>query len=324
VKAAALIALLTQLALPSGRLGVGRTNYHWTDRARGREIAVHIWHPVPFDARPWPVVVYSPGAGTPVTNYTAKLDDLASHGYVIVASDYPGEMPRCSPPAGAPYDEMVEIGMRCLRERADVVAADIRFVIDQLALINRPRSEPPDFEGRLDLRRLAAVGHSLGGFASVRACQLDGRITACVNEDGGTADGVFLHYAGASSPTQPFLYVEASVPTPSDQQLAANGITREDWNARLNRMVNVVHEQQLRSSGAGSYKVSLHAAGMVHGSFGDLYLTAATDEARRSALHNLLLCEEVTRAFLDKHLKGATATLLDDPGGRTEVVVKKY
>jgi hypothetical protein len=219
---------------------------------------------------------------------------------------------------------MVETGMRCLRERAEIVSADIRFAVDRVADMNRASGASPDFEGRLDLAHLAAAGHSLGGFASVRACQLDARIAACVNEDGGTADGIFLRYAGASSVKQPLLYVEASVPSSTDQQLAAMGSSRADWNARLDHMLNVVHEQQMRSAGAGSYKVSLHAPGIGHGSFGDLYLSSTTDEAKRLALHNLALTEAVTRAFLDKHLKGATDTLLDDPRAGPEMVVKRY
>jgi hypothetical protein len=54
----------------------------------------------------------------------------------------------------------------------------------------------PIIAKQFEITHLAAVGHSLGGFAAVRACQQDARIRACVNEDGGTADGVFLRYPG--------------------------------------------------------------------------------------------------------------------------------
>jgi dienelactone hydrolase len=330
---AALAILLTAVsqsppsAVPTGPLGVGRADYTWTDRGRGRELIVHVWHPTPLASRAWPVVVYSHGAGTPVATYTAKLDDLASHGYMVVAPEYPSDSSdprRCQAAAGTAYDEMVEIGMRCLRDRAAIVAADIQFVLDRISEVNRTHGGSPDLGGRFDLTHLAAVGHSLGGFASLRACQLDPRIIACVNEDGGTADGAFLQYPGASGPKQPILYVEASLPSMSDQQLATIGLTRAEWNARLDRMVTVVHERQLQSSGSGSYKVALHAPGMQHGSFGDLYLTAPTDDARRTALHNLELCEAVTHAFLDEVLKGAKGTLLDDDTRQPEIVVRRY
>lgn len=321
---ALLLALLAQAPAASGPSEVGRADYHWTDRSRGREIGVHLWYPAPSGPQPAPVVLFSPGNGTPVSSYTAKLNDLASHGYLVVAPDYPGEMARCTPRAGAPYDEIVETGMRCLRERADIVAADIRFVIGEIETLNHTRGGSPDLEGRFDMTRLAAIGHSLGGFASARACQLDARIAACVNEDGGTADGVFLRFPGAAPAKQPFLYVEASVPAPTDQQLAANGSTRADWNARLARLTTVVHEQQMRSFGSGSMKVALRAPGMQHGSFGDAYLTASTDVARQRALHNLALCNDVTRAFLDKYLKHDARTLLDVPAASPEITVKRY
>ena len=304
-------ALLVQALAPSGPLLFEHADYRWSDSARHREIGVRVWTPTISDPRPKPVIVFAPAAGTLTSFYTAKAEDLASHGFIVIAANSP-EMPRCPTPlAGISYDEMVEVGMRCQRERAALVADDIRFVIDQASK-------------QFDITLLAAVGHSLGGFAALRACQDDSRIRACVNEDGGTADGVFLRYPGAASPKQPVLYVEASVPNPTDQQLAINAMTREEWNRRVDRIVNVVHEQQMRSAGRGSYKVSLNAPGMTHLSFGDLYLTADSAEARQIALHNLQICDEVTRAFLDKTLRGATSTLLDDPTGRQEITVRKY
>ena len=312
MKMVIVLALLIQAPAPSGPLVSAHADDRWTDDARHREIAVRVWTPTGSASPARPVVIFAPGAGTPASSYAAKVADLASHGFIVITVDSPGEMPRCpTPEAGATYDQLVEAGMRCLRARADVVAGDIEFVIDRAAT-------------QFDITRLAAVGHSLGGFAALRACQQDSRIRACVNEDGGTADGVFLRYPNASPPRQPVLYVEASVPSPTNRQLATNGLTRDEWNTRLDHMVHVVHEQQMRSVGRGSYKVSLHAEGMTHGSFSDADLSAATAAARRIALHNLEICNDVTRAFLDKTLTGATSTLLDDPAERPEVTINRY
>src|SRR5260221_438416 len=113
-------------------------------------------------------------------------------------------------------------------------------------------------------------------------------------------------------------------PTRPTLPLAASRLTRDEWTQRLDHVLNDVHEQQLRQSGRGSYKVSLRAPGIQHDSFGDAFLTARDPEASRIALYNLVLTEEVTRAFLDKHLKAAKSTLLDDGVERPEIVVKKY
>jgi hypothetical protein len=62
---------------------------------------------------------------------------------------------------------------------------------------------------------------------------------------------------------------------------------------------------------------------MNHGSFGDTTLSATGAEASQHALHNLRLTIDVTRAFLDKFLKGNNRTLLDTPG-TAEVRISKY
>jgi hypothetical protein len=62
---------------------------------------------------------------------------------------------------------------------------------------------------------------------------------------------------------------------------------------------------------------------MNHGSFGDTMLSAATPESARAVLHNLMLTIDVTRAFLDKFLKGDTRTLLDTTGTAEVRITKR-
>jgi hypothetical protein len=62
---------------------------------------------------------------------------------------------------------------------------------------------------------------------------LDRRVKACVNQDGGTADGVFLQYV-MHDLSSSHSYIEAtSPPAFSDQQLVEFGIARTDWNKNL-------------------------------------------------------------------------------------------
>jgi dienelactone hydrolase len=263
-----------------------------------------------------------------------------SHGYIVVAIEHPyssaavvfqnGRVIQFSDrarlrgdrPTGIPYFQGVQIAMADMRQLNEIQTADLSFVLDRLRVLNESDMSSP-FYGRLDWGRVAAVGHSLGGMTAVRACQRDARIKACVNQDGGTADGAFLQYPDTKPLRQPFLYVEATPPlTFTDQQLADRGITRADWTANASKNAET-QERQLRGGLSDTYKVQLRAPGMNHGSFGDAPLSATTPEARQRALHNLKLTIEVTRAFVNKYLNDDKTTLLDT-AGNDEIRIRKY
>jgi predicted dienelactone hydrolase len=284
---------------------------------------------VAANPRSFPLVLFSHGdtAGNSFS-YTSALEDFVSHGYVVATVEHPYSSSavafpdgrvifacnrqhlRGDRPSGIPYFEGVQIGMKDLRLLSDIAAADLRFVLDQLEWIDTSDRSTPFFR-RLDLGRIAAVGHSLGGMAVVRACQLDARIKACVNQDGNTPDGLFLRYIDAKPLKQPFLFVDATPPlTFTDEQLTERGITRAEWNKNADAVAET-QRRQLRESLGGSYNVQLLAPGMNHESFGDALLSATTTEARQRALHNMVLTIDVTRSFLDKTLKGEANTLFD-------------
>ena len=194
-------------------------------------IASHAQARAPLARRPerFPVVVFSHGDGVSTFEYTAAIEDLASHGYVVAAVEHPFSSAAVVFPSGAviqfadrrmfrgdrppdtPYFEGVQIAMSDLRRLTEIHAADLRFVLGQLEQVERQdkNNVATTFNGRLDLRHVATVGHSSGGFAAFRACQLDARISACVNLDGGTADGALLQLPWRFI-TEPAVLVRAS------------------------------------------------------------------------------------------------------------------
>jgi len=114
-----------------------------------------------------PLVLFSPGLGFNAALYTAIVEDLASHGYIVAAIDHTFdavvEFPdgRIEPPAaGVPSGLM-------LRVRVD----DMRFVLDRVGC-------------RPGIAGVAAVGHSMGSMTSAHAIAADGRIRAGVALDG--------------------------------------------------------------------------------------------------------------------------------------------
>ncbi len=63
-----------------------------------------------------------------------------------------------------------------------VRVADLRFVIDQLG---RPETLSPRLRGgRIDVSKVAVIGHSFGGAASIAALSEDPRVVAAANIDG--------------------------------------------------------------------------------------------------------------------------------------------
>ncbi|WP_040794494.1 alpha/beta hydrolase family protein [Nocardia higoensis] len=138
------------------------------------------------DRERWPVVLFSPGYSAPRAFYTALLTDLASRGFVVLAVDHPydsavvrladGRVVTAEPDVSADDTEAAA----AMADRQRIRAADLRFVVDQLAR--------PDLLGtladRLDTDHIAAVGHSLGGASALAALADDARIVAAVDIDG--------------------------------------------------------------------------------------------------------------------------------------------
>lgn len=69
-----------------------------------------------------------------------------------------------------------------LNQLLTVWVGDVRFVMDQLAVLNGSASDR--FSGRLDLQRIGVFGHSFGGATALEECHLDSRCKAALDIDG--------------------------------------------------------------------------------------------------------------------------------------------
>ena len=154
----------------------------------------------------WPVVLFSPGFGSFREANTAQIEDLASHGYVVVSLDHTYEAPVVEFPHGrvveAAPDTLsgdLSVLKAVFRRAIDVRVADTRFVLDELAGLDRGRN--PDADRRrlpaglrraLDLSRVGMFGYSYGGYTAGETMVHDRRIDAGVNLDGSMAHGFGL------------------------------------------------------------------------------------------------------------------------------------
>ncbi len=145
--------------------------------------------------RSYPVVIMRAGASLEVANYSTLVEDLASHGYVVVGLDAPYRTGVVVFPDGRVMKRRPENNVELCEERTGLEqaqcvnklltawTADIAFVLDRLGRLNT--SGPSGkFTGRLDMTRVGVFGHSFGGAQAAQFCSEDSRCKAGIDIDG--------------------------------------------------------------------------------------------------------------------------------------------
>ncbi|WEV27863.1 alpha/beta hydrolase [Streptomyces sp. 71268] len=145
-----------------------------------------------------PVLLYSPGGGDPRTLGTCVAEELASHGFVVVTIDHPGDASEVELPDGT-LRESVLVGdprtdPKLFQTVIETRIADVRLVLDHLVRLAHPGAGhrhdqpgsalPRGLARALDPRRVGVYGHSAGGTTAAQALYDDRRIAAAANLEG--------------------------------------------------------------------------------------------------------------------------------------------
>lgn len=246
-----------------------------------------------------PVVIFSPGHGVKTLFYSALQQELASHGFVVAAIEHPSDAPvvvfpdgratHASPPQ--PSDLIAQ------RRAADYRAKDILFVKRRLAALNQAADE--GFGNSLDLSKVSVVGHSLGGMAAFRACQLDPGCSACISIDGAYRARPYPADVEASRLSTPFLWLRRPLFIFTDAQLKQVGLTRTEFDNEV-----ALGQRVMADDTGGSFDIRLPQVGIDHMDFSDVRvlerdLPPAIRSARRLTL-------EMTRAWVRDFLQAAS------------------
>jgi dienelactone hydrolase len=279
-----------------------------------------------------PVVFFSHGMGMITQLYTTQIEELASHGYIVAAITHPydawlvnftdGKVIRFETTkretAGGGTDQHIAYE----NERVEWWAADLRFALNQLHAINaipaikrtarnNKRSDAIPIAGHMDFSRVGAMGHSTGGRAAARACQLDPRFRSCANQDGVVNMQPFYREPNGLGITQRYLLFERDL----NAKLSEADATSMDM--RLDELLLVVDSLRRMKTAAlaatgGSFHLLLNFRSSTHMSFSDVPLLQADDDTQfADALRVLRVTCRYTREFFDKTLRGARAPLFE-------------
>jgi predicted dienelactone hydrolase len=147
--------------------------------------------PVDPAGAPYPLLIFSHGWGGFRAQNTFQMQELASHGYVVVGMEHTygavvtvfpdGKLAYNDPaalPDGVPEAEYDAAARRLVQQWI----GDMAFALDTLEAWNR--MDPAGrFTGVLDGTRVGALGHSTGGAAAVEFCSANVRCDAGLGMD---------------------------------------------------------------------------------------------------------------------------------------------
>lgn len=255
----------------------------------------------------FPVILFSPGLSFPVALYQSFTENLAAHGYIVVAVNHPHALAHIDYADGTVRDmsHWPRISdeaerQRFLAEHAGVWQADLVEVLDEIDDWDTPRAGNP-VAGHIDLSRIGIAGHSYGGTAAGRLSR-DPRIGAAVAMEGAVRDPADENSRGHLRVGAPFLHIIGG----------------------YNRLEMEIDDYR-PSPDAPVYRVVIDGTG--HAQLSDLiYLYAHYADEAWHARHRydlapdrvLRIAQDHIVAFFDFWLKGEDETPLLHPRGLAE------
>jgi dienelactone hydrolase len=263
----------------------------------------------------FPVLLYTPSWSGIRTECTFQVEELASHGYVVVGIDHPYSSKAVAFPDGriarrkfvgeedysseAAVDSFLKTADQQIRLRTQ----DARFVLDVLERLNE--SDPERLlTGSLDLTRVGIFGFSLGGGTSAETCWLDRRFKAGLDMGGliagesmkqGTFAPFFFIFEGMYAVPPYALGANISSLTPSKRR------DIEFTRKQFDRMKSSL-------SKFGGYWMTI-----THPEFCDSPFFSPLRRSSANPTEIARVINKYARAFFDKYLKNVDQPLLDHP-----------
>jgi dienelactone hydrolase len=281
--------------------------------------------PVAESQTTYPIIIFTQ-TGFSVLSYSAIIEEIASHGYIVVGINHTYDAPvtvfsdgRVIPVSPRFMEGVnsqvgsIEESLRFRAAVADYKTADIKFVADQLERINKRSSV---LAGRLELTGLGVFGHSLGGNAALEFCRKDDRCKLAVNLDGANWNEV-----GKVGLKKPAMIIAAEHPEfllPCDEMVRAKVFPSIEW-CEEERLLLSQGWQIILDQATPGYGLTI--LGAKHANFADIQFADLPPDSPLQVVMGAAKPELIWRitcdyllAMFDTYLKSkAPLLLLDGP-----------
>jgi dienelactone hydrolase len=264
----------------------------------------------------YPVLLYTPSWSGIRTECTFQVEELASHGYVVVGIDHPyssrivvfpdGRIARRKFPGNENYSSQAafEEFVKTADQQVEIRAQDASFVLDTLEHLNG--NDPGGLlTGRLDLARVGIFGFSLGGGTAAQACWLDRRFKAGLD-----MGGMIAGESAEQGTCAPFFFMFEGM---YESFPYTSGSDISNVTPRKRRDIEFTRKQfeQMKSSlsKSGGYWMAIH--GIRHLEFCDAPFVSPLRYGRLDPERIARIISRYALAFWDEHLKGIRQPLLD-------------
>lgn len=275
--------------------------------------------------RRYPIVLYTPSWSGIRTECTIQVEELASHGYVVMGIDHPyssgvvafpdGRIVRRKFVGNEDYssDAAVEAFARTADQQVRIRARDASFVLDTLEHLD---AHDPDglLTGSLDLARVGIFGFSLGGGTAAQACWLDRRFKAGLD-----MGGMVAGESAKQGTYAPFFFMVEGFYEDPPYALGADIASFAPSKRRDIEFTRRQFAQMKKSlSEYGGYWMAI--GGIRHMDFCDFPFFSPM---RRGSVEPEKIVRIINRyagAFFNKHVKGTSQPLLDGPSSENPEV----
>ncbi|WP_409346234.1 alpha/beta hydrolase family protein [Paenibacillus sp. MBLB4367] len=248
----------------------------------------------------YPVLLFSHGFSGHKNQNTFQIEQLVSHGYIVVGIDhtYSSTASVFSDGRVANYVPQDTNSIAYLDKANEGWVADAKFVLDQVEKLAR---NDPDhrFTGRMDMNNVGMFGHSFGGATSAQMLMTDSRVKAAINMDGVLYGKLRVPEEGLK---KPFM------------MMSADDTIREAKSTDDKEFAQFIEETLPRYKHVavgGNYWMKIN--NMKHMDFSDLYLFSPLYEKMEGVeirkAHRLI--NDYSQDFFDHYLKRQPFKLLE-------------